>query len=1678
MKRRFIAVLLATSMVLVSGNELLLSISNKVNADTQESSEWNGNPEIFEVNREEAHATFVSYESSEAALEDAKKPIAERGVRVDSKYHKLLNGEWSFSFANKPSEREKDFYKNDYDTSNWDKIQVPGNWQTQGYDQIIYTNNIYPWTDVETPEAPFAPTEFNPVGSYKRSFEVPEDWTKDRRVYLSFQGVESAIYIWINGEYVGYGEDSYTAKDYDITDYLKPGENDISVEVYRWSDGSWLEDQDFIRLSGIFRDVFIYSTPEVRMNDFEVVTELDDEYKNAELQLEVDLSNYINSKDTYTVEAMLYDDEYNKVLDTPINMTTDFTNEEKFNDKATRVVLNEKIEIENPKKWSAEKPNLYTLVLSLKDKDGNELEAVNTKVGFREFKVDGKEMLINGKPIVFKGVNRVETDPRDGRAVDIETMIYDIELMKSSNINGIRTAHFPSNPALYELCDEYGLYVMDEANIESNGATDILPTNDPRWTANCIDRVKSMVERDKNHPSVVIWSLGNEAGKGTNHIKMKDWIHENEPSRPVHYQDEGSGGNDEASDMVSFMYSSPKSIENYALSGREKPFVLREFSHSMGNSTGGLAEYMEMFEKYDALAGGFIWDWVDQSIYTPIPEKYVAVDSSENKFEGTLSGGEFTEGKDGKGMKGYMTMSNDKKLNLTNDLTLEAWVKPLGGNSPSVIVAKGDSQFALKENGDVYGNELEFFVFDGKTWVSVKTKDVPSDWKNKWHHVAGTYDGEKLKLYIDGKLVGEKNHTGGIASNNYPISIGGDAETGRRSNMIIDSVRVYDKALTKEELNDTERTPDKNSVLWMDFENGKNVSEGGEYLAYGGDWGDKPNNGNFCANGILAADRTPKPALDDVRYHFQDVEFNEVDLVNGVISIENEFLFNNLSEYDLVWELNKDGEEIESGIMNVDINPRETKEVVIPFTTPENIENTSEYWLNVGFKLKEDSKWKEEGYEIAFEQFKVNFSEFKKEFVDIEKMEALDVNEDDKTIKVTGKNFEIGFNKEEGSIDTYKVDGKDLIVSPIEPDFWRAPTDNDRNNGMASTVWKKARENRTIDDVKVSNTEKVTTIEVDMTLATTIKSSYKNVIQVYGDGSISISSTLNPGSDTLPIIPTIGMEFKMPEEYKNIKWYGRGPGENYIDRNLGSPVDVYDSLVEDQFFPYIKPSETGNKTDVRWLTLTNDSGVGLQVSADNVMEFSALPYTQNELSSKRHTYELNKDDNVVVTLNHKQTGVAGDDSWGSKPRDYAMLYPNKEYNYKFTMRPIDLSTQNPMEENAKELPYSVKENQSVSVGTLKGVKPTLPEKVKLELTNGIKEEVNVVWEDILDDDYNNVGDFVVKGRSVGTEIEVLAKVSVKDILPFDNVEFNTLVGVKPILPSTIEVNYTDNTKENAKVTWEDISNKDFSKEGEVIINGIANVYNTNVDISVKVNVTKGDYLSDLEWSYAQTDWANVERDRSTDGNKISLRDEVGRVFYDKGLGSHANSTIIYNIPEEGYKYFESFVGVDQEIGGDSPSVTFEVHVDGEKVYDSGLMKAHTPQKFVQVNIDGKKELKLVITNGGNGNGGDHADWANAMFVKALEKEENIIVSKPSNLRASEVTNSSLKLTWNPSKEVIGLEEYVIYKDGKILCSVPADNTEYLVQGLRSNSIYGFKVTAKYKNGEESKPVSINVRSLK
>ncbi|MGW1074189.1 glycoside hydrolase family 2 TIM barrel-domain containing protein [Streptomyces sp. NPDC002537] len=574
-----------------------------------------GSPEVFQMNRQPARTQLIPF---------ADIPSALSSHATESPYYRSLNGEWLFAWSRNLAGRPLDFYAEGFDDTGWERITVPGNWETQGYPEPTYFNVRYPWTGYEQPAPPHAPTGFNPVGSYRRTFTVPQDWD-GRRILISFQGVKSAFFVWVNGELVGYSEDSYSPADFDLTPYLhltgsagasaRARENTLAVEVYRWSKGSWLEDQDMIDLAGIFRDVYLYSVPPVHVHDLFVRTDLDSDFRDAELVVRATLraDSALHPAD-HRVHVTLHDAQGAPVLSR--TGTAPFGTVDAVDAGQATVELT--AHVPRPSLWSAEAPHLYDLTVELTDPAGRTLEVQRTRVGFRTVSYGPGKLTINGRVLVFRGVNRHEFDPDHGQAIPEHRMVRDIRIMKQHNINAVRTSHYPNDPRWLQLCDEYGLYVIDEANLETHDVRDTLPASRPEWAAACLDRVRSLVERDKNHPCVVAWSLGNEAGRGSVFQELADWVHGRDPSRPVHYE-----GMNEVADIESEMYAPPEALEARGKSGGTKPYILCEYAHSMGNSTGNLKEYWDVIDAYPRLHGGFIWDFADQALRRPLPDGLV-----------------------------------------------------------------------------------------------------------------------------------------------------------------------------------------------------------------------------------------------------------------------------------------------------------------------------------------------------------------------------------------------------------------------------------------------------------------------------------------------------------------------------------------------------------------------------------------------------------------------------------------------------------------------------------------------------------------------------------------------------------------------------------------------------------------------------------------------------------------------------------------------------------------------------------------------------------------------------------------------------------------------------------------------------------------------------------------------
>jgi beta-galactosidase len=626
---------------------------------------------IIEVNREPSRSTVVKYPTAE---------LAERGGirRANSPLVESLNGIWKFQVSENPAARPADFYQTDFDDSAWETITVPSNWEMQGFDTPIFSNITYPFPK----RPPHAPHEVNPVGSYRRSFTIPAGWA-GKRVLVHFDGVDSAFYVWVNGERVGYSEDSRAGAEFDVTKYLREGENQIAVEVYRFCDGSYLEDQDFWRLSGIFRDVYLRAEGDVAIDDLHVQASLDDDYQDGKLTITGKVKNVTDKDHDVTLAAKLKDAAGKVVAELDKSATIGESGE---------IVLTG--DVEAPLQWSAELPNLYNLVVTLGDGKETVLESVPLKVGFRRVEIRDGKFLVNGRPILIKGTNRHEHHPLRGHFITRDDMVRDIQLMKQHNINAVRTCHYPDVPEWYDLCDEYGLYVWDEANIESHGmgyGGESL-AKQPEWTDAHVARVSRMAERDKNHPSIIAWSMGNEAGDGVCFDACADWLREHHPDRPVHYERAREKDN-RNTDIVSWMYARPWDIAEYAeKSGQTRPFIICEYSHAMGNSNGNLKEYWGIFYADNFAQGGFIWDWRDQGLRETVPDRYFGKAVPEgNRGQTCYVGGDWYD------HTGYPT---DHAA--VNDGLLSADGKP----HPGLVALKKEQQNVLVEAVDLEKNRF------------------------------------------------------------------------------------------------------------------------------------------------------------------------------------------------------------------------------------------------------------------------------------------------------------------------------------------------------------------------------------------------------------------------------------------------------------------------------------------------------------------------------------------------------------------------------------------------------------------------------------------------------------------------------------------------------------------------------------------------------------------------------------------------------------------------------------------------------------------------------------------------------------------------------------------------------------------------------------------------------------
>jgi len=1012
-------------------------------------------------------ATMTRYATAEQAL---------TFDRAASPFVRSLNGDWKFAWVAKPADRIADFWKPGFDDSAWKTIPVPSNVEIQGYGIPIYTNITYPWA---TPQPPLPPTDYNPVSAYRTHFTVPADW-QGREVYVTFDGVNSYFELWLNGQKLGFSKDSRTPATFRLTPYLKPGDNLLAAEVIRWCDGSYLEDQDFWRLSGIFRDVTLWSAPAASIRDFRVSSTLDLAGGNALFTVSAELSG--TDAKAATIEATLLDPAGREVLrESLTTIPSDQPN-------GTHLLSHT---ISNPQLWSAETPHLYTLLLTTKDASGKVLEVIPWKVGFRSVEIRDGQLLVNGQPVLIRGVNRHEWDPDLGQVVTRERMLEDIRLMKRNNINAVRTCHYPNVPEWYALCDELGLYVIDEANIESHGigyAEDKTLSNKPSWGPAHLDRTVRMFERDKNHPCIIGWSLGNEAGFGANFRATYAWLKQHDSSRFVQYE---GAKNFETSDIVCPMYAPPETVRNYAALPRTKPFIQCEYAHAMGNSTGDLWAYWRpIYDGAKHLQGGFIWDWVDQGLRTPVP--------ASRKIE-----------------------------------------------------------------------QLE------------NARSLP----------------------LDPKL--------------------------------------------------------------------------GTFFAYGGTFGPAgtASDGNFCANGLVNADRTPHPGLAEVKKVYQPIQLRAVDLAAGRVEIANWAEFRAVQDWLAAdWRIVADGKVLQQGnLANLALAPRETKTVAIPFA-PIAPAPATEYFLELSFKLKADTPWAPAGHEVAWEQFKLPIAA-PAVLAAGAPLPPLQLDRQPGSIVVRGPGFAAAVDAKSGLLVSLKSGDIELLAGPLGPDFWRAPVDNDRGNKMVDNspakntwtpggpgIWRKAHETFTPTMVEVAQPEPGRIVVTTAGPLAAPRSEYRVVWTFLGSGDVLVESSWVP-EPYLAVAepPRFGMQTTLRAGFDRLTWFGKGPQETYWDRQ-DARVGLYSGRVRDQYFDYIKPQETGNKESVRWLALTDERGVGLLAVGQPLLSANALHHTADDLfcatqHENFYRYQLPERDTVTLNLDLKQRGLGGDDSWGAMPHAPYRLTP-------------------------------------------------------------------------------------------------------------------------------------------------------------------------------------------------------------------------------------------------------------------------------------------------------------------------------------------------------------------------------------------------------------------------------------
>lgn len=1031
--------------------------------------EYHQDHQVFAINKEDPHPLLFSYQNEQAAIVNKKE---------ESPYFLSLDGLWKFNWVKKPADRPLNFYQPDFDDSQWTLFPVPANWEVHGYDYPIYLDEKYPFTT----SYPKVPENYNPVGSYRRSFNIPASWM-EREVILHFGAVKSALYVWINGQKLGFSQGSKTPAEFNITPYLEQGENLLAIQVYRWSDASYIESQDMLRLSGIERAIYLYARPKMHIFDFfSQVKKMKENPEDWELEVDLSLRTASETLPYFgSIQLQILDESWRLILEKQSDFTVKDSSGQHLRFHFPQLLSQHAV-----KKWSAETPHLYRVLITHFNQQGQPVEYLQQRIGFRTVEVKNGQLLVNDQPVYIRGVNRHETHPLTGHVVSKESMLQDIRLMKQHNINAVRSSHYPNHPYWYELCDQYGLYVIDEANIESHPLANSEETqigNEMSWLPAHLDRTQRMFHRDKNHPSIIIWSLGNEAGHGKVFQTTYNWLKENDATRPVQYEPAELEG---YTDIFCPMYPPIEKLEKYAQSKPSRPAIMIEYCHAMGNSVGNLQDYWDLIEAYPALQGGFIWDWVDQS------------------------------------------------LQYTND-----------------------------------------------------------------------------------------------------------------------------KGLT--------------------------------YLAYGHDYHpDLPTDGNFLNNGLVDPFRNPHPHLMEVKKVYEPIKFSASDLTKGEITVFNKHFFSELDNIIIQWSISANGKEVNKGYLtNVKILPQEKTLIKLPVSAFP-FQSDKEYILKISALQKTATSLIPVNHEIAWEQFLWPMEKTSQQ-PDVEDLPPLKLTTSTEHMTISGNNFSLHLEASSGEISQFIYRGNELLMATPKPNFWRPPTDNDLGNGMHkwAAVWKNAGQEARAELMSPPQPQsKAISWVVRYLLSEEIGASVMCTYTIYRDAQLLVNFEFSPTKTDLPRPPRLGMQWQLPSSYQFMEWYGRGPHETYWDRKSSGQIGIWKGSVWDQMHRYSRPQETGNKTDVRWMVLKNEQGIGWKVRAEgDPLSVSAWQLATEDLDflagakgaesasglvpvTSKHGADLFPRAFITWNIDHKQMGVGGDNSWGRRVHEEYTI-PLENHAYSFRILPYE-----------------------------------------------------------------------------------------------------------------------------------------------------------------------------------------------------------------------------------------------------------------------------------------------------------------------------------------------------------------------------------------------------------------------